>query len=187
VGPGECHAIAKSRELALELSTPELADASRPDHHEDLPRPGQHAQNVVDQARKVVDDRDRSLVLAKGRAAEVSLIHRGEEERRPREKLPPIPAREYRRGARGGHDEVRRMIDVHGSDVVDEGSVGRADKPRRAHDDLDDVHGLPDSLVQTYAKVAGEVIDDQVPAVQRLQHQYLLDHGLRFARQRNGR
>ena len=149
VGPDKCHAIAKSREPGLELPTPEPADGSGPDHHEDLPGLGEYAQDVIDQARKIVDDRDRSLVLAKWRAAEESLIHRGEQERRRREKLPPMLAREYSRGAADRHDEVRgRPIGVHGSDVVDDGLFGRADKPCRAHDDLNDVHGFPGALVQ---------------------------------------
>ena len=186
VGPDKCHATAKSCELGLELSTPELADGSGPDHHEDLPGLGEYPQNVIDQARKIVDDRDRTLVLAKWALAEPSLIHRGEEERRPREKLPPMLAREYSRGAAGSHNEVRgRPIGIHGSDVVDDGLFGRADKPCRAHDDLNDVHGFPGSLVQAYAEVAGEVIENQVPAVERLQHQDLFDRGLSFARRRN--
>ena len=95
-------------------------------------------------------------------------------------------AREYSRGAADGHDEVRgRTIGVHGSDVVDDGLFGRADKPRRAHDDLNDVHGFPGALVQADAEVAGEVIENQVPAVERLQHQDLFDRGLSFARRRN--
>ena len=48
-GPDKCHAIAKPCELALELSTPEPADSSGPDHHEDLLRLGEYAQNVIDQ------------------------------------------------------------------------------------------------------------------------------------------
>ena len=87
VGPDKCHAIAKSCEPDLELSTPELTDGSGPDHHEDLLRLGEYTQNVIDHAREIVDDRDRTLVLAQWRIAEESLVHRGEEERRFREKL----------------------------------------------------------------------------------------------------
>ena len=88
-------------------------------------------------------------------------------------------AREYSRGAAGRHDEVRgRPIGVNGSDVVDDGLFGRADKPCRAHDDLDDVHGFPDALVQADAELAGELIENQVPAVERLQHQDLFDGGM---------
>ena len=102
----------------------------------------------------------------KWRVAEASLIHRSEQERRLGEELPPMLAREYSRGAADGHDEVRgRTIGIDGSDVVDDGLVGRADEPRRAHDDLNDVHGFPGALVQADAEVAGEVIENQVPAV----------------------
>ena len=75
VGPYKCHAIAKSFEVALERSTPELAECAGPDHHEDLPGLGQYLQNVIDYVRKIVDDRDRTFVLPKRRAAKVSLIH----------------------------------------------------------------------------------------------------------------
>jgi len=58
----------------------------------------------------------------------------------------------------------------------------RADEPCRAHDDLNDVHGLPGALVQADAEGGCEVIEGQVPAVERLQHQDLFDLGLSFAR-----
>ena len=137
-------------------------------------------------ARKIVDDRDRTLVLAQGRIAEVSLIHRGKEKRSLREKLRPMLARECSRRAADGHDEIRRRpIDIHGSDVIDDGLFGRVDKPCRANDDLNDMHGFPGSLVQTYTEVAGEVVKNQIPAIQRLQHQDLFDRRLSFARRHN--
>ena len=83
------------------------------------------------------------------------------------------------------HDEVRLgPIGEDGSDVVDNLSLWRADKPSRADDDLDDVHGCPGALVQFYTEVAGEVVDNQIAAVERLQHQDLSDRGLGFARRR---
>ena len=88
VGPDKRHATLKSREPGLELLAPEPADVSVPNHQEDLPGFGEYAQDVIDQARKIVDDRDRSLVLAKRRAAEESLIHRGEKEGPSPEKAP---------------------------------------------------------------------------------------------------
>ena len=62
-----------------------------------------------------------------------------------------------------------------GSDVVDDRLFGRADKPCRTDDDLDDVHGLSGTLVQFDAEVAGEVVHRQVAAVERLQQQDLSD------------
>jgi hypothetical protein len=110
------------------------------------------------------------------------LIHGGEKKRRPGKKLLPVCARKYRRGACHGDDEVRRsMTGETRPDVVDHGIFGRADKPRGTHDDLDDVYGAPSALVQTDAEVAGELINNQNPAVERLQHQNLLDRGLTFA------
>ena len=125
VGPDEGQAIAKSRELALEHAAPELAERSGPDHHEDLLGLGQYLQDVVDQARKVVDDRDRGLVVAEGRVTQVSLVHRSEQERCLGEELAPMLARECSCRAADGHDEVRgRTIGVDGSDVVDDGLLG---------------------------------------------------------------
>ena len=60
--------------------------------------------------------------------------------------------------------------------------LGRTDEPRRGHDDLNDVHGFSRALVQAYAEVAGELIENQVPPVQRLEHQDLFDRGLSCAR-----
>ena len=85
-------------------------------------------------------------------------------------------ASEYSRGAADSHDEVwRRPIGVHGSDVVDDGLLGRGDKHSLANDDLNDVHGSRDVLVQVDPELAGELIEHQVPAVERLQNQDLFD------------
>ena len=109
--------------------------------------------------RKIVDDRDSGLVLAKRRVAEISLIDGREQERRVGKELLSILAREDRRGAGDRHDQVRLgTIGEGGSDVVDDRLFRRADKPCRAHDDLDDVHGSLGALVQVDAEVAGEVV-----------------------------
>ena len=93
-------------------------------------------------ARKVVDDRDGGLVLAKRRVAEISLIDGREQERRVGKELLSILAREDRRGAADRHDQVRLgTIGEGGSDVVDDRLFRRATNPS-GHDDLDDVHGL---------------------------------------------
>ena len=186
VGPDECQAIAKSCELALEHAAPEPAERSGPDHHEDLLGVGQYLQDVIDQARKIVDDRDRGLVVRQGRVAQESLVHRSEQERCLGEKLAPILAREYSRRSAHRHDEVRgRTIGVDRSDVVDDRLVRRADEPCGSDDDLNDVHGLACLPVQANAKVAGELIEDEIPAVQRMQHEDLLRCGLGIARCRN--
>ena len=117
--------------------------------------------------------------------AQKTLIDGREQERRVGKELLPILAREYRRRAADGHDEVRLgTIGEGGSDVVDDRLFRRADKPCRADDDLDDVHGLSGTLIQFDAEVAGEGSSDQVAAVERLQHQHLPDRGLSFARRR---
>ena len=130
-------------------------------------------------SRKVVDDRDGGLVVPKRRVAEIPLIDGREQERRVGKELLSILAREDRRGAGDRHDQVRLgTIGEDGSDVVDDRLFRRADKPCRTHDDLDDVHGSARALVQFDAEVAGELVDDQVAAVERLQHQDLPDRGL---------
>ena len=137
---------------------------SGPHHHEHLPGLGQQLQDVVDEPRKIVDDRDGGLVLAKRRVAEISLIDGREQERRVGKELLSILAREYRRGAGDRHDEVRLgTIGEGGSDVVDDRLFRRADKPCRTHDDLNDVHGSPGALVQVDAEVAGEVVEIRLP------------------------
>ena len=161
----------KSLELLLELATPESAERSGPDHHEHLPGLGQQLQDVIDEPRKVVGDRDGGLVLAKRRVAEKSLIDGREQERRVGKELLSILAREYRRRAGDSHDEVwLRTIGEGGSDVVDDRLFRRADKPCRTHDDLNDVHRTAGALVQVDAEVAGEVVERHVAAVERLQH-----------------
>ena len=158
---------------------------SGPQHHEHLPGVGQHLQDVVDQPRKIVDDRDGGFVLAQWRVAEISLIDGRKQERRFGEELLPMLAREHRRGAADRHDEVRPgAAGERGADVVDHRLFGRADEPRRAHDELHDIHGLPGDLVEVDAEVGGEMIECQVAAGERLQHQDLLDRGLRITRRR---
>src|SRR5688500_4230858 len=62
VRPDKGHATLKSREPGLELWTHESTDGSGAGHHEDVPGLGEYPQDVIDQARQIVDDRDRSLV-----------------------------------------------------------------------------------------------------------------------------
>ena len=126
--------------------------------------------------RKIVGDRDGGLVLAKRCVAKISLIDGREQERRVGKELLSVLAREDRGGAGDRHDEVRlRAIGEGGPNVVDDRLFWRADRPCRAHDDLNEVHGLFGALVQFDAKVRGEVVENQVAAVERLQHQDLLD------------
>ena len=74
VEPDKCQPVVKSPELVLELATPELADLSGPDHHEHLLGLGQQLQDVLDDARIVVDDRDSGLVVPKRGVTEILLI-----------------------------------------------------------------------------------------------------------------
>ena len=111
VGPDECQAIVKSRELLLELSTPELAERSGPHHHEHLPGLGQHLEDVIDESRKIVGDRDGGLVFPKRCVAQVSLVDGREQERCVGKELLSILARECRGGAGDRHDEVRLRAD----------------------------------------------------------------------------
>ena len=69
---------------------------------------GSTCRTVIDESRKIVDDRDGGLVLAEWRVAEVSLVDRTRTGAACLGKsCLPILAREYRRGAGDRHDEVR--------------------------------------------------------------------------------
>ena len=75
---------------------------------------------------------------------------------------------------------------IGGTDEVDDRLFRRADKPCRTHDDLNDVHRRSRTLVQVDPEVAGEVVEDQVAAIERLQQQEpASDRRLRFARRRS--
>ena len=142
---------------------------------------GQHLQDVVDEPGEIVDDRDGGLVLAKRRIPQKSLIDGREQERRVGKELLSILAREYRRGGGDSHDEVRLgTIGVGGTDEVDDRLFRRADKPCRTHGDLDDVHRSPGALIQVDTEVAGEVVENHVAAVERLQQQDLSDRRLQL-------
>ena len=93
VGPDECHSIAKPLELSLEYSTPGLAELSRPHDHEYLPGLGPQLQDVVDEAREILPDRDRGLIVRK-RIAQKTLIDGREQQLRVGKQLLPILARE---------------------------------------------------------------------------------------------
>ena len=53
---------------------------------------------------------------------------------------------------------------IRGTDEVDDCLLGRTDKPRRTHDDLNHVRRLARrALVQFDTQVAGEVVDTRMP------------------------
>ena len=161
---------------------PELTDLSGPCHHEHPLGLGQQLQDLLDDARIVVGDRDSGLVLCKRSVTEIPLIDGCEQGRRVGKELLPILAREYRGGAGDRHDQVRLgTIDKGGSDVVDDRWFRRADKSCRTHHDLDNVHGLFGTVVQFDAEVASKPVDDQVAAVDRLEQQHLTRDRLGFA------
>ena len=167
VGPDERQPPAKAFELLLELAPPEMAQLPGPHQHEHLPGLRQHLQDVVDESRKIVGDRDRGLVLAERRVAKKCLVDRREEERGVGKELRSMPPREDRRRAGDSHDELRLgTIGERRTDVLDDGPLGRADESCRADDDLNDVHGSLDALVEVDAEVAGEVIHSQAATVE---------------------
>ena len=130
-------------------------------------------------------DRGGDFVLAQRLAAQVSLVDGREEERHVGKQLRPVSACEGRRGARDRHDQVRLgTIHVGGSDEIDDGLFRRGDESRGSHGDLDEIDRAPDLLIQVDAEVGGEVIENQVAAVDRLQHQHLSGDGLGLARRR---
>ena len=136
-------------------------------------------QDVVDDSRKIVDDRDGSFILAQRRVAKISLIDSREQQRRIGKELLAILAREDRRRAGNRQDEVRRgTIGESGADVIDGRLFGCAGEPCRTDDDLNDVHGSARALVEVGSEVAGERIEDQVAAIGPVQQQDLLDLGL---------
>ena len=125
--------------------------------------------------RKIVGDGDGGFVLPEGRVAQESLVDSREHERCVGKELLSILAREDRRRAGDRHDELRLgTIGEGGSDVVDDRVFGRADEPRWSDDDLDDVHGSADALVEVYPEVGGEGVEDHAAAIDRLQQQDLL-------------
>ena len=127
---------------------------------------GKQLQDVVDDSRKIVDDRDGCFVLAKRRVAKISLVDSREHERRVGKELLSILAREDRRRTGDRQDEVRLgTIGESGPDVVDDRLFRCADEPCWTDDDLDDVHGSARAIVEVDSEVAGEGIEDQVAAI----------------------
>ena len=86
---------------------------------------------------------------------------------------------ELRGGTCNGHDEIRRRpTGIGGTNVIDDCLFRCANKPRRPHRHLDDVHRLAGALVQFDAKLTREVVEYQVAAIERLQDQDLANRGL---------
>ncbi len=159
VGPDKCQPVVKSTELALEFTTPEPAEWSRPHQHEHLRGLRPQLENGLDGARILVVDRDSGFLVSKRRVIEKPLIDGREQEGRIGKKLLPILARKHGRGAGDSHDEVRLgTIREGGADVVDHRLFWRADKPCWSHHDLHDVHRLGSAPVQFDAEVAGELV-----------------------------
>ena len=164
----------KSRERLIEFSPPELTGRSGSRHHENLLGLGQHLEHFIEESRKIEGGRDGGLVFHGGCVAEVSLVDSREQERRVWIEQPSVLAREYRGGAGHRYDEVRlRDVGENGSDEVDDRLFRRAHRPARADDDLNEVHWSFGTLVQFDVKMRGEVVENEVAAVERLQHQDL--------------
>jgi len=85
------------------------------------------------------------------------------------------------RSADTHHEVWGRTIGVKGSDVVDRRLVGSADKSRGPDDHWNDVDRFPDTLVHLHAEIPDELIENQVAAVQRLQHEDLFGCSLSIA------
>ena len=103
---------------------------------------GSSCRMCLDDARKVIDDRDSGFVVPERCVTEILLIDGREQDRRLGKELLPILAREDRGGAGDRDNQVRfGTIDEGGSNVVDHRLFWRADKPCRTHDDLNHVHG----------------------------------------------
>ena len=172
VGPEERQPVLKTRELVLELSTPEAAQRSRPDHREHLSGLGKQLQNVIDQFRKVVDGRDSGFVVPQGRVAQESLIDRRQQERRLGKDLRSMLARKRRRRTSHRHDEVGGgAVGERGADIVDESLFRCGDKPCRTDDELDDGNWSPRARLEIDAEVGGEGIKRKIAAVERLQYE----------------
>ena len=106
VGPDKRQPAVKAFELLLELPTPERRQLSGAHHHEHLPGLRKQLQDVIDESRKIVGDRDGSLVLSKRRVAKKSSIDRREQQRRVGKELLSMLAREDRRRAGDSHNQV---------------------------------------------------------------------------------
>ena len=133
----------------------------------------------------IVGYRGGDFVLAQRRAAQVPLVDGREEERHVRKQLRSVSACEDRRGAGDRHDQVRLgTIHVGGSDEIDDRLFRCADESRGPHGDLNEIDRALDLLIHLHAEVGGEVIENQVAAVDRLQHQHLPGERLSLARRR---
>ena len=125
----------------------------------------------------------------------ITLIGSREQQWGVGKELLSIFAGEYCRWAGNRHNQVRPgSTNVGGTNEVDHRLFGRANKPRRTHNDLNDIYRLLRTPVQIDTEIAGEAIDDQVASIERLQQQNLSNRRLRLtpgrseqqqARQRN--
>ncbi len=153
---------------------PELTELSGPRDNENLSGLGQHLENVINESRKIVGARDGGLVFPKRCGAQIALVEGREQKRGIGKELLSVLAREDRAGATHRNDEVRlRTIGEGGDDEVDDRPFRRTHGSYRPHDDLHEVHRLFGALVQFDMKIRGEVVDHDVAAVDRLQHQDL--------------
>jgi len=85
-------------------------------------------------------------------------------------------AREDRCGSSERHDQVRLgTIGERRLDVVDDRLFRRADKPRRADDHLNDVHGTAGEAIEFDTEAASEGVESQIAAIERLQQQDMPD------------
>ena len=96
-----------------------------------------------------------------------------------------VLARENRRGSGERHDQIRTgTTGEGGANEIDHCFFRRTHKPGLTYGELNVVDRSSDAPIQVEPEVAGEMIEYEIAAVERLQHQDLAHRRLRSARPR---
>ena len=119
IGPNERNSIGKRRELSAHFSRPKLFIRRLSDHHGDRPGVGQYAQDILDNGRKIVRDRNDGIIVRETGRLNSTLLHGSKHHRSRGKELPPAPLHEGCRGSTEAHNQIRRASDKQSPEVFD--------------------------------------------------------------------
>ena len=117
--PNERNSIGKRRELSAHFSRPELFIGRLSDHHGYRFGVGQYAQDILDDGRKIVRDRNDGIIVRETGRLNSTLLHGGKHHGSRGKELLPAPLHEGCRGSTEAHNQIGRAPDEQSPEVFD--------------------------------------------------------------------
>ena len=117
--PYERNSICKRCKLSAHFSQPKLFIRRLSDYHGDRFSVRQYAQDVLDDGRKVMRDRNDGIIVRETGMLNSTLLHGSKHHRSRGKELLPAPLHEGCCGCTEAHNQIRRAFDKQSSEVFD--------------------------------------------------------------------